>query len=170
MNTTKKCYKCKNRKELDEFYKDKYQTDGRTTSCKDCSKTRRKQWSAENREQTRQYNKTYYQKHREKLLTNQGMNQRAGHANRKAVRLGAPGIISADDIRRVFSACGFRCLRCGTENSLSLDHVVSFANGGANTIQNLQVLCCSCNASKKADTTDYRTPEILEDLQNRLIN
>jgi len=62
---------------------------------------------------------------------------------------------------------GFRCLKCGVSEAetgkvLDIDHIIPFANGGANDISNYQPLCEKCNLEKRTDTTDYRlTPHPL---------
>ena len=40
------------------------------------------------------------------------------------------------------------CQRCGTEERLSVDHIVPRTLGGDDNPSNLQVLCSSCNSSK----------------------
>ena len=40
------------------------------------------------------------------------------------------------------------CLYCGTEDNLSVDHILALYNGGSNHINNMQILCRSCNSSK----------------------
>lgn len=40
------------------------------------------------------------------------------------------------------------CQLCGTEESLSVDHIVPRNLGGDDNLSNLQVLCSSCNSSK----------------------
>ena len=45
---------------------------------------------------------------------------------------------------------GGKCVRCGSENSLLADHVISRRNGGQHHPDNLQCLCDSCNARKSA--------------------
>jgi uncharacterized protein YdaU (DUF1376 family) len=52
-----------------------------------------------------------------------------------------------------------RCLRCGKSDrdvKLCRDHVIPRYQGGADTPQNWQPLCTSCNSSKGPDRTDYR--------------
>lgn len=60
----------------------------------------------------------------------------------------------------VFAAYGRKCLRCGSTDRLSVDHVHPVACGGTDAPENLQVLCKSCNSSKNVKTIDYR-PAIL---------
>jgi 5-methylcytosine-specific restriction endonuclease McrA len=40
------------------------------------------------------------------------------------------------------------CQRCGTEERLTVDHIVPRVLGGDDSLSNLQVLCGSCNSSK----------------------
>lgn len=54
----------------------------------------------------------------------------------------------------VLERAGFKCQCCGEkpgkENNITLhiDHIIPFSIGGKDTIDNLQVLCNKCNASK----------------------
>jgi 5-methylcytosine-specific restriction endonuclease McrA len=48
----------------------------------------------------------------------------------------------------VFKRDGFVCAECGTHRDLSLDHIVPVVAGGEDRLDNLQVLCRSCNSSK----------------------
>jgi len=40
------------------------------------------------------------------------------------------------------------CSRCGSKKDLTADHILSIANGGQNTLENIMVLCRKCNSSK----------------------
>lgn len=42
------------------------------------------------------------------------------------------------------------CVQCGAEVNLHFDHIIPVAKGGATTVENLQILCASCNLSKGA--------------------
>lgn len=72
-----------------------------------------------------------------------------------------------DEIYQLKRQYGFRCLKCGVSEAeagkvLDIDHVIPFANGGANDITNYQPLCEKCNLEKRTDITDYRlTPHPL---------
>jgi len=48
----------------------------------------------------------------------------------------------------VFERDGGRCVECGSGFDIQYDHVIPLALGGANTVQNLQILCAPCNQSK----------------------
>jgi 5-methylcytosine-specific restriction endonuclease McrA len=52
--------------------------------------------------------------------------------------------------RAVFERDGGRCVECGSSFEVQYDHVIPFALGGAGTVENLQILCASCNRSKGA--------------------
>lgn len=45
---------------------------------------------------------------------------------------------------------GFHCQRCHTTFDLTIEHIIAAINGGTNALDNLQLLCKSCN-SKKGD-------------------
>ena len=50
----------------------------------------------------------------------------------------------------VFERDGGRCAECGSSFEIQYDHVIPLALGGANTAENLQILCAPCNQSKGA--------------------
>lgn len=45
---------------------------------------------------------------------------------------------------------GFYCQTCGTTHRLTVDHKIPLARGGTNDLENLQLLCWSCNSRKAA--------------------
>ncbi|MDP2498432.1 MAG: HNH endonuclease signature motif containing protein, partial [Candidatus Palauibacterales bacterium] len=55
---------------------------------------------------------------------------------------------------RVRRRDGSRCVRCGSEEELTVDHVRPFSRGGLTVPRNLQLLCKSCNSSKSAHTME----------------
>jgi len=50
----------------------------------------------------------------------------------------------------------WRCAQCGSQENLTIDHVVPMSQGGTDEVENLQFLCRSCNSRKsdKAHTFD----------------
>jgi 5-methylcytosine-specific restriction endonuclease McrA len=53
--------------------------------------------------------------------------------------------------QRVFARDGRICRYCGTdEEPLHIDHIISRKRGGTHDLENLQVLCKSCNLRKSS--------------------
>ena len=52
--------------------------------------------------------------------------------------------------RAVMERDEFTCRECGSADHLSLDHIHPYSLGGLETLENLRVLCRSCNSSKGA--------------------
>ena len=73
-----------------------------------------------------------------------GLNGRAG-------RLGAPGRLTAAQLRDRILASGGRCEWCGCDavgDQFELDHIVSLRGGGQNIPGNLALACPDCNRRK----------------------
>jgi len=104
----------------------------------------------------------YYQRNREKLVANsvqwaKDNPERAALTSRlKKQRRRAAGVLTADEWRQIQAQYGHRCLACGSDGPLTIDHVVPVSKGGANTAANVQPLCGPCNSSKGTKTIDYR--------------
>ena len=89
------------------------------------------------------------------------------HKNRdKAFRLlrsSSSGYASRKEVREyIFKRDGCKCLNCGTNENLSLDHIVSVSKcfyqkeiemNRLNTLENLQTLCKQCNSIKSDKST-----------------
>lgn len=52
-----------------------------------------------------------------------------------------------------------KCLKCGQEKKLTIDHINPVIAGGKSNIWNIQPLCDSCNKSKGKQANDYRTQD-----------
>lgn len=52
---------------------------------------------------------------------------------------------------KVLERDGRRCARCGSTKRLHIDHIQPVAKGGGPWLENLQVLCRTCNLQKGAD-------------------
>lgn len=62
-----------------------------------------------------------------------------------------------DGLRRnVYGRDKNKCLRCGSKNDLSIDHVVPVSKGGVKAKFNLQTLCRDCNNWKGDRIIDFR--------------
>jgi 5-methylcytosine-specific restriction endonuclease McrA len=44
-----------------------------------------------------------------------------------------------------------KCVQCGSTEDLHFDHKVPWSRGGTNTVNNIQLLCGTCNRRKGAD-------------------
>lgn len=122
----------------------------------------------------RAYYRIYCETHREKQRAYAESRRKAGirfkvdpqkgrmyqHA-RYARKIGNGGVYTKAEWRILCEHLGTACLCCGTNDGLSVDHVVPLSRGGTNAIDNLQPLCCGCNRRKGTKSTDYRDPEKL---------
>lgn len=59
----KKCIKCGEIKELDEFHNDKQKKDGKKGSCKECVNEHTRKWQEKHPEEIKEYNKKHYNEH-----------------------------------------------------------------------------------------------------------
>jgi 5-methylcytosine-specific restriction endonuclease McrA len=56
--------------------------------------------------------------------------------------------------QNIFKRDEFKCLYCGSENNLTIDHVMPSSRGGRNSWENLATCCKGCNGKK-----GNKTPE-----------
>ncbi len=64
--------------------------------------------------------------------------------------------LKPQEVKSIYERDGYMCLACGTSDQLTLDHVIPISQGGHNILDNLQILCKTCNCSKGTQTIDYR--------------
>lgn len=57
---------------------------------------------------------------------------------------------------KVLKLDDFKCLMCGSEEDLTIDHVIPKSLGGKNEIENYQTLCKKCNSFKGSFYIDLR--------------
>jgi hypothetical protein len=65
-------------------------------------------------------------------------------------------IITSKLRMEVHKKLGFKCLKCGSEEDIHLDHIIPDSKGGETSLDNLQPLCRKCNISKGIKIIDYR--------------
>lgn len=75
-------------------------------------------------------------------------------ANYYAEQHGVAGTLTQQDVLELFEKHP-KCLRCASEENLSVDHIKPMSIGGSNTLDNLQVLCRSCNSAKGQRIKNY---------------
>jgi hypothetical protein len=49
---------------------------------------------------------------------------------------------------RIYKRDGYRCVKCGRADRLSIDHIVPLVRGGSKRDSNLQTMCEPCNVAK----------------------
>ena len=50
--------------------------------------------------------------------------------------------------RKIKERWDYECAYCGSEDNLTIDHVVPHSKGGHNTVENMVCCCDSCNQDK----------------------
>lgn len=66
------------------------------------------------------------------------------------------GTHTDEEWRVLMSACGDKCVNCGSDGPLERDHITPIYQGGSDGIENIQPLCRTCNARKGPDCSDLR--------------
>ena len=82
---------------------------------------------------------------------------------RRARAYGVPGDFDGDEWALVRAWWG-RCLCCGMQHDLALEHVVPLSRGGTGNLVNVQLLCRLCNSRKGNRVIDYRDSVALSQL------
>jgi len=68
----------------------------------------------------------------------------------------ARGSHTTAEWRAILARYDGACVKCGSEQDITLDHVMPLAMGGTDFATNLQPLCLSCNCSKQDKYIDFR--------------
>lgn len=168
------------------FSKYKKTKDGFNTWCKICDNARNKEWYVSNPEKARakwerwtetRRRRTGSKRRIPKLVVPRKPGQtarqrknewdrlwkknnpamvRARKRNRRALLKKVGGKITAQEWEDLLEKHEHKCLRCGTMEDITLDHVKPLDMQGPNVIENAQPLCRSCNAWKKNRWIDFR--------------
>lgn len=77
--------------------------------------------------------------------------------NTRAKKAGAVGSIKTQEWLDLRAKHNNACACCGLVTHLTVDHVKPLAQGGTNTIDNVQPLCIRCNSLKHAREMDFRS-------------
>lgn len=51
-------------------------------------------------------------------------------------------------LKHLLHKYNFMCVRCSSEENLTIDHIFPVSRGGSDDVENLQILCKSCNSKK----------------------
>jgi 5-methylcytosine-specific restriction endonuclease McrA len=108
--------------------------------------------SIENRIQERSEKST---KARSSALSKWGNNTNQAKRSERLTEARKKGKHTKDEWEEIRLFFG-ECVKCGNKEDIVKDHIIPIYQGGSDGLDNLQPLCRKCNASKGADTTDYR--------------
>lgn len=168
---TMKCKDCGTTEE--ERFVPKYSK----SRCKDCKNEYQRQWRLANPDYKKRWRENHPDADRTWRESEHGQEYRRAlqrklyaknparyldrtHRRRKYY---TEGTMPADWWEQLLDWYGPVCLKCGSEEQLTLDHVVPLSLGGKHELANAQILCRSCNCSKgNRSCEDYRTGELLE--------
>ena len=138
------------------------------------SRALNRKWIAANLDKHKQAQKLWYLAHadqentRSKLWAKNNPDRKYARTHKRRARIyGAGGSYTVEEWIVLKQQYGRRCLACGcNETELALlgrklvpDHVLAIANGGTNSIDNIQPLCHGkkgCNNRKHTRFIDYR--------------
>lgn len=172
----RECSKCKERKSPTEFYTDKRAHDGLKHQCKKCHEGYTKAWDERNPKKRAEMNRKsmrsenhvkatarwrannkerHYAMHLAWVAANpdrwQDL-QRQNHRKRRARKRGAEGSYTEKEVRELYEKQRGKCAMPWCHASLKAgfhrDHITSLSAGGSNFIENIQLLCPTCNMKK----------------------
>ena len=101
----------------------------------------------EYREQRRTTINKWYRDYR-KTLAGKAVHAKAAHKSRVKKLGGHHSGYAAEEIVKRFEEMGNKCIYCGSEDGLTVDHFISLSSGGSDTIGNIVPCCTWCNSSK----------------------
>jgi hypothetical protein len=143
VDTIKKCSRCKAEKSFNDFYKNKSQSSGYSSWCKQCSREGTAKWVHENRDRKRLIDRKSRVANREAILLREKERYQPDRAREK--RLARKFGMSIEQYSQMLIAQNGRCAICHGRGSgmshsdnLSIDH--DHRGGGVRGL-----LCARCN-------------------------
>jgi len=175
---TKFCPSCKEVRSQNLFGLNKHNKDGLASNCKLCRKTERARYyrfnsdkekesvrtrAIANRDDEMERHRKYYIANQDRLKQKSALYRQENqdkikvlNQNRRVKELKNGGKITVKEWRDLCRKYEDKCLCCGKNCKLEIDHIVPVSRGGRNTIDNVQPLCGTCNKHKATRTIDYR--------------
>lgn len=146
---TKTCNKCEQELPASAFGKLARTPDGLNRACKICIASYYRSYFSKNKSKHAERTKAW-------RLNNLDA-ARAIKRNRRSRESAGGETVSAEQWKSVLDRFGGKCAKCGSRESVEMDHVVPLARGGLHTPENTQPLCRSCNRRKSTRIADYRS-------------
>ena len=131
-HSSKQCHLCETVDDHTFYFQTKYDQ----IICFECMATHAT-WYLEH--VSEQFVKQQHQANHQRSITNQ---ENANTYKKKKISISLR--------MEVYERDNFKCVTCGTQQNLSLDHIKPEVLGGESTIENLQTMCKSCNSRKGA--------------------
>jgi 5-methylcytosine-specific restriction endonuclease McrA len=129
-------------------------------------KARTDRWLAKNKDWQIAYHREWYHTKLDKKKRNQYLRDSGKGVmytnKRRAIKAGLTEHHTQEEWNLLVERCGSKCLACKKVRKMTPDHVIPLSLGGADTIDNIQPLCRSCNCSKGSKMTDYRANDVCE--------
>jgi 5-methylcytosine-specific restriction endonuclease McrA len=154
-------YRARNRERLLERERQRYHADLEASRERarrkyadnpEAARARKYRWDDRNRERVRAENRAWYKANRERVNARVRANydplcNAANHAKYRALKNGAPGSATAQQVAARWTYYGDRCWMCG-DPAGATDHAIPLSRGGSNWPANLRPACVPCNSSK----------------------
>jgi 5-methylcytosine-specific restriction endonuclease McrA len=152
--------------------------DNRRKYCEE-NKEKRAEYNRKYREKSKgkraEYDRKRYQENREKEVERVRKWQKENpekkaeyNSKRRARRVNAAGSHTAEQVKARFDYYGNKCIYCGSDENLQIEHRIPLARGGSDWAANLAPACKSCNCSKGTKTeTEFK--EFLENKTKKTI-
>lgn len=138
-----RCKDCMKQARLPNNERDKKSMRENYYKNKERYKSEARKWQLAHPEKRRETNHKYYKSHPE-------VRMRTWVMRRQRVRQ-APGVHTAEQLVALLKAQCFSCAICKadlTKTKKHADHIVPLCSGGSHDIENIQILCASCNVKK----------------------
>ena len=160
----KTCFRCKQRKPLEDFTKHSKSPDGKYYCCRECKnwlsknrypedpekvRSRFQKWKEKNPNYHKEYEKLHpnKKKARNNRWTKKGLNAIA--IQRRRARISElQWNFSQKDWEECLAFFDNSCCYCGTNLNITQDHLIPVISGGGYTKDNVLPACASCNSSK----------------------